>query len=161
MAVCRRGRSSSRRKPRGERLVKAGLERLGLHGSSKILVQGNEQRAKNVFDPRVQGTLRQIESSYQHKLTLRQSAQRVGLSASYLGHLLKRHTGRAFGAHLHEARTGAAHHLLTTTTRAVKEIASDVGYTSTVQLDRHFKSFYHVAPLTVRRRPVDWPTTSD
>lgn len=47
--------------------------------------------------------------------------------------------------------------LLESSTLLVKAIAIDVGYASTVQLDRHFTKIYGVSPTAYREACHDMP----
>lgn len=79
-------------------------------------------------------------------LTLDTVARAVGVSSSYLRKLLHVQHGCGFPAALHGARVSAACRLLESSMKSVKEVAVDVGYASTSDLDRHFKSQYGLTP---------------
>lgn len=105
------------------------------------------------FDGRVQGAIETVARRYvDPALTLRALAHDAEVSSWHLDRLLTRQTGRGFRALLHGTRVAAAHHLLITTSRTVKEIAAMVGYRSTTQLDRHVKKLCDASPLGLRAR---------
>ena len=110
---------------------------------------GGNSHSRRRQDPRVARTLELLATRYNDPhLRLQSVAQEVRLSPSHLERLLKRQTGRALFAHLHQARIAAAQRFLRETTLSIKEIATAVGYENTRQLDRHFK---HVCSLTPTR----------
>ena len=93
-----------------------------------------------------------IEEAYvDPDLRLGEIANKLGISCSYLQHLIKRETGASFTRHLHQTRTGAAAFLLTTTVLEVKEVVAKVGYANTASLERHFKVFFGSTPTAYRK----------
>lgn len=84
------------------------------------------------------------------RLTLTAVARQLAVSPSHLTHILKSATGRTFGAHLHARRIAEARRLLVASTLSVKEIACDVGYGTTSQLDRHFRKIVGCPPTLYR-----------
>jgi AraC-like DNA-binding protein len=92
-----------------------------------------------------------VESRYHDPdLNLPATAAAVGLSASYLSRLLVQRTGSGFVHYVRELRLRAATMLLVSTTKSVKEIAGDVGYTRVNELCRNFKSVHGMTPLQFR-----------
>lgn len=82
-------------------------------------------------------------------LRLRDLARELAVSDCRLTQLLKDATGRSFLAHVHARRVAHARVLLAESTLSIKEIAARVGYSTTTQLDRHFKK-------AVRRLPSEY-----
>ena len=106
------------------------------------------------LDVRVAKAVRYIEAHYEDPhLTLRQVAEQVGLSFTYLAHVLTLQTGDGFVAHLRRHRVAAARRLLEETVLSVKEIAGAIGYRTTRQLERDFKRLHGTVPRAVRRAP--------
>jgi AraC-like DNA-binding protein len=85
-------------------------------------------------------------------LTLRAVAAEVGVSRFYLARVLTRVTGAGFRHHLHRARTMAACRLLHDANKSIKEIAYDVGYAGTRELDRNFRRQCGTTPTEFRRK---------
>lgn len=105
-------------------------------------------------DPRVARALSEISQRFaEPTLRLRSVARQLAVSDCRLTHLLKESTGATFGAHLHARRVAEARGLLVESSLSVKEIAGRVGYSTTTQLDRHFKR-------TVRMLPSEYRATA-
>ena len=103
--------------------------------------------------PHVRRSLAVIAARHaEPRLSLRDVADTVNLSPWHLTRLLKRHTGDGFVMHVHLSRICAAERLLSQTRLAVKAVAATVGYTSTSQLDRHFRELRGTTPVSYRRR---------
>lgn len=93
------------------------------------------------------------------RLKLVTLARQIAVSPSHLTQILKNATGRTFGAHLHTRRVAEARRLLVASTLSVKEIASRVGYSTTTQLDRHFRKIVCRPPTVYResaRLTYEW-----
>ena len=59
-------------------------------------------------------------------------------------------TGVTFLYYLNNVRLKKAHILLTTTTRSIRDIAADCGFSSTGQMTRLFNQFYGSSPRKFR-----------
>lgn len=102
-------------------------------------------------DPRVAHALAEIARRFaEPTLRLRSVARQLAVSDCRLTHLLKQSTGETFGAHVHARRVAEARGLLVESTLSVKEIAGRVGYSTTTQLDRHFKRTMKMLPSEYR-----------
>jgi len=77
-------------------------------------------------------------------------ASLVGVSPSYLTSLFRRATGGGVLAHHTALRMAAARRLLDTSSLAVGEIASTVGYTDAFYFSRHFRKIHGVSPSAYR-----------
>ncbi len=84
------------------------------------------------------------------QLGLPRAAREAGLSKCYLCRLFRRTVGEGFTQHLHRIRSEAAASLLTATDRSIKQIAYEVGYLGSRELDRHFKRSFGVTPSRYR-----------
>jgi AraC-like DNA-binding protein len=114
---------------------------------------------RSTLDIRLSKAMRLIDTQYaDSRLTLRRVAARSGLSFSHLAHVIKRHTGESFVAHVRRRRITAARRLLDETALTIKEIAAAVGYGSTRQFERDFKRCLGTAPKTVRAAHDDAPS---
>jgi AraC-like DNA-binding protein len=104
-------------------------------------------------DARVGRALAELDRRYSDvRFTLRVLARGLGVSDCRLTQMLKRATGRTFGAHLHDRRVAHARALLADGSLSVKEVAARVGYSTTTQLDRHFKKRVGSLPSTDRAK---------
>lgn len=74
----------------------------------------------------------------------------MGKSEWSLSCRIKRATGRSVPQHIHDRRVERAKHLLATTSKSVKEIAADVGYDRTSDLDREFVKRLSITPRAWR-----------
>ena len=107
----------------------------------------------NVDDHRVTEALRVIQQRHADvTMSLVFVSTHVNLSPWYLARLLRSQTGRTFEWFLHQTRVQHAQRLLHNPTVSIKEIAYSVGYSSTSQLDRHFRRMCGVTPKAYRQR---------
>lgn len=107
----------------------------------------------SVISPRILRAVRTLNKCYADAgLTLGRLAADSGLSASYFSRMLKRQTGCGFGELLHRARIAAALRLLQETSLTIKEIADEVGYDSSTQFGRHFRSHVGITAVAFRRQ---------
>ena len=96
-----------------------------------------------------------IRAEYHNQgMTLQTVAKSIGISPSHLAHQLKRATGSGFIFHLHQHRIAAARVQLLATTKSIKEIAYDVGYSRTADLDRWFKRLLNTTPSDFRYHTI-------
>jgi AraC-like DNA-binding protein len=104
-----------------------------------------------VADARVVRAMTAIDERFADPgLRLRDLARELAVSDCRLTQLLKDATGRSFGAHVHARRVAHARVLLGDSTLSVKEVAARVGYSTTTQLDRHFKKVVGRLPSECR-----------
>ena len=105
----------------------------------------------SVADERVGRAMAAIDERFTDPaLRLRDLARELAISDCRLTQLLKNATGRSFGAHVHSRRVAHARVLLAGSTLSVKEVAARVGYSTTTQLDRHFKKVVGRLPSECR-----------
>ena len=103
-------------------------------------------------DSRVARALRIIKNEHARpQLGLQHVAAAAGLSRCYLSRRLTECTGEPFLVHLHRTRVAFATQLLRHTCKSIKEIAYEVGYTETRQLDRYFKRVLATTPREYRQ----------
>lgn len=124
--------------------------------------QGGNQAGRPRFsvDARVGTALRMIEEFYrQEKLTPAKVAKILAISYSRLQFLVKRDTGSSLQWHFHAARIRLAAMLLRRTELLVKQVAAEVGY-STSSLERHFERFFGCSPTAYRNQQAGHPDKS-
>lgn len=97
-----------------------------------------------------------LEYPTQH-IRIADVATRLHVTQWHLSRVLHQATGRSFLAHLHARRVTAAGRLLLggPESKSVKEIAYEVGYASTRDLDRHFRRATGMTPGEYRRSLAD------
>jgi AraC-like DNA-binding protein len=106
---------------------------------------------ESAIDQRVTRVLGRVSDRYaESSTTLNGAARDESVSACRLAHLMKQHTGATFQQHLHRRRIAEARRLLETTALSVKEVAARVGYSSTTQLDRRFRTAAGTTPRRYR-----------
>ena len=77
-------------------------------------------------------------------------ADHLNLSTSYLGSLLKSHTGQNTQQHIHEKLIEKAKEKLSTTQLTVSEIAYELGFEHSQSFSKLFKNKTNTSPLTFR-----------
>lgn len=93
---------------------------------------------------------------FHETLSLQSVATAIGCSKWHLSRCVKHRTGLTFLELLHAVRVLAAIWALTSLPDSVKEVAHRVGYSSTGDLDRHFRAVTRISP-TAFRKLLDWP----
>lgn len=96
-----------------------------------------------------------VERDYRcHAVCIGDVASQLNVTRWHLARVLREATGQPFLAHLHRARVAAACVLLAEgdALLSIKEIAYDVGYASTRELDRRFRRTTGMTPGEYRRR---------
>ncbi len=91
-----------------------------------------------------------LESHYSEAIGLKDIAQAVGYSPTYLTHLVRKQTGRSIHAWLIQRRMSAASSLLIETDRSVDEISRSVGYSHVCNFFRQFRQLYGKTPKAWR-----------
>lgn len=108
--------------------------------------------ATRKIHPIVRRALHFVKLNYRDSnLNLTSIAGGVGVSRWHLSRMLRQTTGRSFLKHLHDLRLREAMRLLRTTDKSIKEIAYEVGYSRTTQLDDHFQRTFSATPSEFRR----------
>lgn len=78
-------------------------------------------------------------------------AQKLNVSTSYLGDMLRYHTGMNTQQHIHNKVIERAKVLLTTTNQSVAEIAYQIGFEHPQSFNKLFKSKTNQSPLEYRQ----------
>jgi AraC-like DNA-binding protein len=131
------------RRSRDELLDGGGLARVSGHGT---------ETTQKRLSPQVRAALDFVHHRYADRaLSLAAAAVAVRVSRCHLSHLIRQETGLTFSEHVMRYRTLKAELLLRSTDLPVKEIAIDVGYLYTNELDRNFKRHYGCSPTRYRQ----------
>ena len=96
-----------------------------------------------------------LSSGYRdHAMCIEEVAAHLRVTRWHLARVLRAATGETFLVHLHRRRVGAACELLVEgdDQLSIKEIAYEVGYISTRELDRQFRKMMDTTPQQYRRR---------
>jgi two-component system response regulator YesN len=99
---------------------------------------------------RMQQIRRDLIRSFREDVTIRDLADRHGITPAYLGQLFKKEYGESFNDYRNRLRIEEAARLLRTTELRVYEIAQHVGYQSTDYFERRFQAFYDSTPTGYR-----------
>lgn len=93
-----------------------------------------------------------LEGNYASPISLRQAAEKIGVSTSYLSRMFHREYGVSFNEYLLSLRLNEAKILLTDTHLQVAEIAARCGFHSSSYFIRTFRSHFGTTPNNYTRR---------
>lgn len=93
-----------------------------------------------------------IYNNYSNNITLQEIAKKEFLSPHYLSHEIKNATGSSFTSLLNLTRVEESVKLLLNSDMSISEICSEVGFSHTRYLNKHFKHYYGCTPLQFRRK---------
>lgn len=100
---------------------------------------------------RLRRVLRYAADNYSRKLTLREIADREGLSLYYLSHSIKAASGLTFQQLLNYVRVEASEELLLGTGLGIGKIAELSGFSAVRYYTKHFEEWLHMNPLEYRK----------
>lgn len=103
-----------------------------------------EPHLKQVFD--------YIEGQYHNSIGLRDVAQALGYSNTYLTNVVRRKTGQPVNQWIVRRRLAEACHLLLTTNHSIETIAFGVGYQNIEHFFRQFRKYFNITPQKWRNR---------
>lgn len=130
------------------------LERLKVY-IQKILLHANEffrARRKNKEEIIVEEAMNIISNEYNENIGLEIVAQRLGISANYLGSLFRKYVGKRFTEVLTSFRMKKAEELLLSGDYSIMDIAGAVGYDNISYFCTVFKKFHGVSPAEYREK---------
>lgn len=87
-----------------------------------------------------------VETDYNHPITLKQCAVKLGMNAAYLSDLFSHTVGVPFKIHLTEYRLARAKELLSDPRQNLSEVAAAIGYNSENRFRLAFKSATGLSP---------------
>ena len=93
-----------------------------------------------------------IELNYRQNIRLKEVAQAVGYSSSYLTDLVRRITGKTVNNWIVERRIVEARTLLLETDYSVNQIALDVGYQNINHFYCQFRNYHQTTPQNWRKK---------
>lgn len=109
----------------------------------KARVNSEERILKKVFEI--------IEEEYMDGVTLSSIADRIYLSANYLGQIFIRATGKTYNSYLNDLRMQKAKELLTNSEFSIHRIAKRVGINNETYFCTLFRNYFGVSPGKYRK----------
>jgi len=100
----------------------------------------------------IRSVLEYCETNYRRQVSLREVAETVGYSPSYVSRLVSRHLGCSLSGHLRELRMATARHLLESPNTSVRDVSQALGYTDPAHFSRAFSRAIGLSPQSYRRR---------
>ncbi len=140
-----------------QRLCKSEIDGATLHTQFALLKQAATATARYVESlsrirpsARMQQICRDLVRTFREDVTIRDLANRHGITPAYLGQLFKKEFGESFNDYRNRLRVEEAARLLRTTEMRVYEVAQHVGYQSTDYFERRFSAFFDTTPTAYR-----------
>ena len=120
--------------------------------SDPASILGTRQQLTHAQEKIVHAASEYIHAHYQNPLTIARVAHTVGRSPSWLRQQFRMVYGVTPRAYLDRVRLDQARHLLTQSDLLVKQIAREIGFTSTRAFRRRFHREESVSPQAYRER---------
>lgn len=98
----------------------------------------------------IEKTIHYIAMNYQNMITLEDTADKVGLSPTYLSKKFKKVTGKSFTEYINYIRIRQAQRMLLTTDDSITKIATDCGFNSSNYFKDCFKNVFGTSPRNFR-----------
>lgn len=93
-----------------------------------------------------------IEENYMQEIDVNDVSSSAHLSYSHLARLFKKYSGVTIIYHINKARLTKAQSLLLCTTKAIDQIANEVGFNNINYFCTIFKKFYGISPRNFRNK---------
>lgn len=103
-------------------------------------------------DPKLRRVFDFIEANYHRQITLKDIAEAVGYTRTYLCRLMRHQTGHTVQSWIIQRRMAAARFLLIETSERVEKIATLVGYQHPVPFFRQFRQYHETTPQAWRKK---------
>jgi AraC-like DNA-binding protein len=104
------------------------------------------------YDDLIDYVKSQIIKDYgQVNLSIKEMAEKVDMSAAYLGRIFKQHTGIAFTEYLTKYRLEMACHELLNTNKTINEISDETGFTNSSYFYLVFKKYLECTPTQYKK----------
>lgn len=130
--------------------VDIALERLLLE-VRRTMVHPSSHSSRPSAQGLVNKVRRIIEERYREPLTIRQLAEEVYISGSYLSHIFQRQVGQSPVQYVIRQRMNSAKRCLATTDLSIAAIAQEIGYESATAFQCLFKKAVGVTPGQYRK----------
>ena len=131
-----------------------GLERWLQAYFECLLDRLRQRQATGPYSRHVSQTILLILERYQSYITLELAAGAIGLNASYLSRIFKEETQMTFSEYVNHVRIDASCKLLESGMYTVKQISSQVGFTTYNYFFKVFKEVTGMTPHAYMSRPV-------
>ena len=105
---------------------------------------GNESRISQVCE--------YIQTHYAEDINAKTIGEVFFLSASYLAHVFRSHTGTSIGKYLEDVRLAQAEKLLLDTDLQISQIAERVGYHDSNYFTKCFRKKYQISPSEIKKK---------
>lgn len=92
-----------------------------------------------------------ILEHFREKITLKTTADRLGLNSCYLSSVFHKETGKSFKAYVDDLRFNYAAKLLSSTDIPITELCFKAGFSDYANFSRRFKERYGCSPKEMRR----------
>ena len=115
-------------------------------GNQPILNNEKEDLKRRIYD-----TTLYIHRNFAEDITAEECAKNVSLSLYYFSRSFKSLTGHSFKEYLNIVRIANANRLLSSTDKAITEIATDCGFNSTSHFIVTYKKLQNTTPLAYRK----------
>lgn len=116
-----------------------------------------EQVFKKVFEalnPQVQSAVKYMRAHMGEGISIKTLCDRNGTNPAYLGHMFKTETGVFFNDYLTRLRINRSVYLLRNPDRRIKDVAAQVGFSSTSYFEKCFKDQKGVSPLKYKMESI-------
>ncbi|MEH7416254.1 response regulator [Neobacillus drentensis] len=142
-----KGKSSSRFMQKGEKdILESQLD-------NPKMINGDFEPTEVKKNRRViELVLEKLPNRLSEDLSLKQLAEEVYLSSTYLGRIFKEHTGVSFSSYLIQLRLEKAKQLLTDPALKIYEVSERVGYNDQAHFTHVFKKFIGITPQEYKMR---------
>ena len=110
-----------------------------------------EKHSRRRFSRTVEGTIRYVHLHLHETITLRQAAEAVGISESYLSRLFQKETGISFVDYIQKERVEAACSMLAHSEYSLSEIGEYLGFANQSYFIRIFRKFKGTTPARYRK----------
>lgn len=130
-------------------------ESMGLYGES--LVKSVERTFEYIADQKrqrralIDKLLRYIEDHVSEPISQESAADHCGISAGYVGKLIKEETGETWVAYLNKLRLNLAMTFLKDSSLKVEKVAAQAGFNSAAYFIKRFRSRYGLTPKAYRQ----------
>ena len=121
------------------------------HLLALIATTGQSADTADASSARIQDTIDYMKARWQKTISVPDVARACNLSTSHFSSLFKKTTGYAPLDYFLRLKMQRAAQLLDTTTRPLKEIAAETGFSDPLYFSRAFHRIYNVSPSDYRR----------
>lgn len=119
-----------------------------IQGIFQTLIEklASEKYSSNQFSKYVQQAMKFVQLNYASPISLEETAEFIGITASYLSRLFREEIGISFTEHLNQVRINKAKHVILSSNIKIKDIYKKVGFSSYNYFFKVFKNVEGVTP---------------